>query len=124
MHAEAGADRFVVPCILGFVRQIENAPVVAGVKRDAVTVTLIARRATHRAGTRHWRRGADAAGDVANFVETEQIAETSSGEAAAFVQLRGSIPLAWSQVLFTTPYDRALAASAPSLLFVSGICTT
>ena len=38
-----------------------------------MTVTVLARRATQRAGTRHWRRGADKAGYVANFVESEQL---------------------------------------------------
>lgn len=90
-----------MPCILGFVRQIATAPVAAGVKSDTVTVTVIARRAPFRGGTRHWRRGADPAGDVANFVETEQILETGSGEVSSVVQLRGSIPLYWSQVRFT-----------------------
>lgn len=99
--ADIGAecDSFVMPCILGFVRQISAAPVAAGVKSDTVTVTVIARRALCRAGTRHWRRGADSSGDVANFVESEQILETGSGEVTSMVQLRGSIPLFWSQVL-------------------------
>lgn len=38
-----------------------------------LTVTVLARRATTRAGTRHWRRGADVGGSVANFVESEQL---------------------------------------------------
>lgn len=92
-----------------------------------VTLTLIARRETSRPGVRHWRRGADAEGAVANFVETEQIVEVvrltraekpatsstasaSNGTAptrlsrdpkpsvASFVQVRGSIPLLWSQI--------------------------
>lgn len=35
-------------------------------------------------------------GNVANFVETEQIIERG-GEKSSFVQTRGSIPLYWSQ---------------------------
>lgn len=35
-------------------------------------------------------------GNVANFVETEQIIERG-GEKSSFVQTRGSIPLFWSQ---------------------------
>eukprot|EP00892_Ulva_mutabilis_P011567 jgi/Ulvmu1/8783/UM048_0038.1 len=95
---EAEAHRFVVPCILGFCKQIKDAPLSAGVKQDSVSITLIARRGVRRSGTRHWRRGADAGGSVANFVETEQVIETTSGEVSATVQIRGSIPLAWSQV--------------------------
>lgn len=94
----AGAHAFVLPCILGFVRQIADAELRAGLEHDTVTVTLVARRCPRRAGTRHWRRGADLCGDAANLVETEQVMETASGHLAAFVQLRGSIPLCWSQV--------------------------
>lgn len=59
--------------------------------------SLISRRGVSRAGTRFNCRGADIEGNAANFVETEQIVE-GSGVIASFVQIRGSIPLAWSQV--------------------------
>lgn len=45
-------------------------------------------------------RGVDQFGAAANFVETEQIVELEEGGRrrwTAFVQLRGSIPLLWSQ---------------------------
>jgi len=42
-------------------------------------------------------RGVDKNGNVANFVETEQIVE-SSGDRSSFVQTRGSIPLFWQQL--------------------------
>ena len=83
-----------MPSILGLVKQIKDAPLRAGVKKDTVTITVIARRAVRRCGTRHWRRGADAGGSVENFVETEQMIETGSGELSATVQIRGSVPLA------------------------------
>ncbi len=65
---------------------------------------LISRRSRFRAGTRFTVRGADAAGDCANFAETEQICLTSKGtgknrclrSVASHVQTRGSIPLRWS----------------------------
>lgn len=65
------------------------------------SITLVARRAAQRAGVRHWRRGADPQGRVANFVETEQLIEMSSPKGnilSSFVQVRGSIPLMWSQI--------------------------
>jgi len=37
------------------------------------TMLLISRRSRHRAGTRYKRRGLDAEGDCANYVETEQV---------------------------------------------------
>lgn len=106
-----------------------------------VTLTLIARRATSRPGVRHWRRGADAEGAVANFVETEQIVEivrlaknsdkSASANAptklsrdprpsvASFVQVRGSIPLLWSQIpeLKYKPPTRVAPAPASAAAF-------
>lgn len=45
-----------------------------------------------------WRRGADLDGNVANFVESEQILE-SQGFFASYTQVRGSIPVMWEQVV-------------------------
>jgi hypothetical protein len=41
-------------------------------------------------------RGADSEGNVANFVETEQIV-THGDLRCSFVQVRGSIPIIWTQ---------------------------
>ncbi|XP_071449003.1 phosphatidylinositol-3-phosphatase SAC1-B isoform X2 [Hetaerina americana] len=60
------------------------------------TWTLVSRRCCYRAGTRLFMRGVDSEGQVANFVETEQIVEYN-GDRSSFVQIRGSIPLFWSQ---------------------------
>ncbi|KAK4884701.1 hypothetical protein RN001_000972 [Aquatica leii] len=59
--------------------------------------TLISRRSVHRAGTRLFRRGIDKIGNVANFVETEMVVECQ-GDRASFVQIRGSVPLFWTQL--------------------------
>ncbi|KAL2357087.1 SacI homology domain-containing protein [Cryomyces antarcticus] len=68
-------------------------------------LTLISRRSTGRAGLRYLRRGVDDKGNVANSVETEQILSSSSWDPAqktySFIQIRGSIPLFFSQ----TPYS-------------------
>jgi phosphatidylinositol 4-phosphatase len=87
-----------MPCILGFVCQVDGIRVEEGAKVEVLTMTLIARRSRFRTGTRHWRRGIDDDGNVANFVESEQIIETAAGESSSLVQTRGSIPLGWSQV--------------------------
>ncbi|KAF2892481.1 hypothetical protein ILUMI_13700 [Ignelater luminosus] len=58
---------------------------------------VISRRSVYRAGTRLFRRGIDKGGNVANFVETEQIVEYQ-GDRASFVQIRGSVPLYWTQL--------------------------
>lgn len=80
--------RYKLPLIHGFVsiNQLES---------DS-NWTLISRRSTKRAGTRFNRRGIDDDGNVANFVETEQILE-SGRDITSFVQIRGSIPVKWSQ---------------------------
>ncbi|XP_032240678.2 phosphatidylinositide phosphatase SAC2 [Nematostella vectensis] len=57
---------------------------------------LISRRSIFRAGTRYKRRGVDDDGEVANYVETEQIVRTEI-HSVSFVQVRGSVPVFWSQ---------------------------
>ncbi|KAK3506888.1 hypothetical protein QTP70_030909 [Hemibagrus guttatus] len=72
-----------------------------------VYVTLIARRSSRFAGTRFLKRGANCEGDVANEVETEQIIHDASvmsftaGRYSSYVQVRGSVPLYWSQDIST-----------------------
>ncbi|KAF2843816.1 SacI domain-containing protein [Patellaria atrata CBS 101060] len=74
--------------------------------RKDFLLTLISRRSIHRAGLRYLRRGVDEDGNAANNVETEQILTCVSEDASAapsysFVQVRGSIPLYFSQ----SPYS-------------------
>ncbi len=57
---------------------------------------LISRRKYAKAGSRYFARGADDNGNVANFVETEQQFWWKDG-VTSFVQIRGSVPLFWSQ---------------------------
>lgn len=65
-------------------------------------VAVISRRSRHFAGTRYLKRGVNDRGWVANDVETEQIvideeSGLSQGRMSSVVQVRGSIPLFWSQ---------------------------
>ncbi|SCV68789.1 BQ2448_910 [Microbotryum intermedium] len=110
---------WVLPLIHGFVDQAKLS-----VFGRTVYITLIARRSRHFAGARFLKRGVNERGYVANDVETEQIVSDAlttpfhSPSAAAhqhpasreshqnrkpnprftsFVQVRGSIPLFWSQ---------------------------
>jgi len=95
---EADMDKFVPTVFVGFVEQLKNLDFSRGARRCTATMTLIARRSARRAGTRQWRRGLDLDSDVANFVESEQLVEFDGGKlTASFVQVRGSIPLMWSQ---------------------------
>ena len=65
--------------------------------------SLISRRSNRRAGTRFFRRGCDSSGNVANFVETEQIVEHGEN-LSSFVQTRGSMPFFWRQLPDLTRY--------------------
>ena len=95
---EAGGEKFVPTVMMGFVSQIKDINFTREGERHTATLTLIARRSAKRPGTRQWRRGADAESNVANFVESEQIVEFADGSLqSSFVQVRGSIPLMWSQ---------------------------
>ncbi|PWN54447.1 hypothetical protein IE53DRAFT_308310 [Violaceomyces palustris] len=65
---------------------------------------IISRRSKERAGLRYQRRGINEQGQVANYVETEQILfvkHQGTAHLASFVQFRGSIPLYWSQSPFS-----------------------
>ncbi|CAI9632919.1 domain containing protein [Alternaria burnsii] len=69
-------------------------------------LTLISRRSVKRAGLRYLRRGTDDEGCTANSVETEQILSvptfsTTQDKIFSFTQIRGSIPLFFSQ----SPYS-------------------
>jgi len=67
-----------------------------------LSLILIGRRSRHYAGVRYPRRGIDREGNVANFVETEQIVyypDKSFDDKpvfSSFVIIRGSIPIFWT----------------------------
>ncbi|KAL6899782.1 hypothetical protein ACP4OV_006440 [Aristida adscensionis] len=69
-------------------------------------------------GTRMWRRGADPEGYAANFVESEQIMQ-SKGFTASYVQVRGSMPFLWEQIVDLTykpSFDIVRQEEAPHVL--------
>jgi hypothetical protein len=92
---QAGAHSFILPVIQGYV-QVESTTLGG----QNVDYALLSRRDHRRAGRRFFTRGLDARGNSANFVETEQILVCKmSGRTVvnSYVQVRGSIPLLWSQ---------------------------
>lgn len=97
LGAEA-ASRWVTPLTHGFFQQT-----LLSVFGRPFTVTLVSRRSRYFAGTRYRKRGVSDAGHVANEVETEQIIDVGAAvpngppRIASSVQVRGSIPLFWSQ---------------------------
>lgn len=72
---------FALPIIQGFIAI--NQCVVNG---HSFSWSIVSRRSVFRAGTRLFTRGVDRDGNVANFVETEQIVEYQ-GDKASFVQV-------------------------------------
>ena len=89
----------------------EPLPPKTGNSNISVVLTVIARRSRFYAGTRYLKRGISDGGNVANHVEIEQIVYESNyhlfnyqsqGSFSSFVQVRGSIPLYWSQSTATT----------------------
>lgn len=86
-------DEFIIPLLQGSFGAAQLK-----IKESSATVTLVSRRCTRRLGTRMWRRGANLEGDTANFIETEQLLELE-GYRSSLLQIRGSIPLLWEQIV-------------------------
>lgn len=115
--------RLAIPCTSASVGVARDVPLPSldGATVEKADLLLVSRRSRFRVGTRFTVRGADGEGHVANFAETEQllivldddeggdgeeeredggkgVGEKSLGlrEVYSHVQIRGSIPLAWS----------------------------
>ncbi|WOL01909.1 phosphoinositide phosphatase SAC8 isoform X3 [Canna indica] len=86
-------DAFTIPVVQGSFQSVQFT-----LKDSPARITLISRRCNRRLGTRMWRRGANLEGATANFIETEQIMEFA-GYKSSFLQIRGSIPLLWEQIV-------------------------
>lgn len=95
LFLDSGLDSFVTPVTNAFVT---NKEIQCGDNKKKYQLTMISRRNRNRQGPRYMKRGSDGAGNVANFVETEQILQSEDGtQLSSFVQVRGSIPLLWIQ---------------------------
>lgn len=73
---------------------------VMNIQNNIITLYLISRKNRNRSGVRLWCRGGDANGDVANFVETEQIVLCKTIKQThifSYLIVRGSIPVIWKQ---------------------------
>ncbi|CAF1112317.1 unnamed protein product [Adineta steineri] len=85
-------SQWIQPIIMGYLDQCHFT---ANEDTD-VQLILISRRNRHRSGVRMHCRGIDEDGNVANYVETEQIVRTNTN-LMSFVMIRGSVPFYWSQ---------------------------
>ena len=108
---EEAKEKFILPLIQGFV-EIDSYAGKSSPSNSSknfanlsllengnikLTICLISRRSRYRLGTRFRRRGIDEQGNVANFVETEQIVDIQQAHTLSYVIVRGSIPIFWSQ---------------------------
>ncbi|KAJ7709765.1 SacI homology domain-containing protein [Mycena rosella] len=100
---DAGVHPYVLPIMQGYyqIATFTIPPHPLTHEEDApVDYIVVSRRSRDRAGLRYQRRGIDDDAHVANFVETETIMRVErEGRANVFsyVQVRGSIPLFWTQ---------------------------
>ena len=90
-----GMQYFAFPIINGFFGTCKGNEY-----NDNVELFLIARKDIRRSGMRFLIRGADTEGNIANCVEIEEILIYKENDyyiINSFVQMRGSIPLLWTQ---------------------------
>jgi hypothetical protein len=85
------ADDWIVPFMSGHIEYEAKCQA----DDDTFDLLFISRRSKFRQGCRFTKRGVDENGNVANYVETEQIL-IMSDRITSYVQIRGSIPLLWS----------------------------
>ncbi|UXI18535.1 ATP-dependent RNA helicase DDX42-like [Sarcoptes scabiei] len=109
------ADRafhpYCLPIICGFV-SIQQL----SLPNHYITWALISRRSTKRSGTRWFTRGINTEGWVANFIETEQILfERNSELRFSFLQIRGSIPMYWTQLPDLSYKPKFVIPNAPHI---------
>ncbi|OMJ70418.1 hypothetical protein SteCoe_31601 [Stentor coeruleus] len=91
-----GVDtQWLVPIIQGYV-----GISTVNFQNETLHLALISRRSCDRTGTRYNCRGLDDDGNVANYVETEQIMIISNC-VFSYIQIRGSVPLFWEQIGIT-----------------------
>ena len=91
-----GMENFIFPVINGYfdTRKVYY-------NEDDLSFIVIGRKDDRRSGMRFLIRGADLNGNVANFVETEEILvyreQNGIGHILSFLQIRGSIPIIFTQ---------------------------
>ncbi|KAJ5154835.1 Inositol phosphatase [Penicillium coprophilum] len=102
----------------------EAEPVETNASKRDYLLTLVSRRSVKRPGLRYLRRGVDDEGNTANTVETEQILSVPdwapSHPAYSYLQVRGSIPLYFSQSPYALKPVPVLHHSADTNLLAFG----
>ncbi|KAF8478731.1 SacI homology domain-containing protein [Russula ochroleuca] len=102
---DAGLHPYILPLVQGYFQVAsfsipqDSEPVEPG-DTTHIDYIIMSRRSRDRAGLRYQRRGIDDEAHVANFVETETITRVDRDNVTnvfSYVQIRGSIPLFWTQ---------------------------
>ncbi|KAL3531681.1 hypothetical protein ACH5RR_005202 [Cinchona calisaya] len=97
---EKKVDGFIIPLIQGNI--LEYATIVFSFALTCANMSDFGPfkviKGIRNIRTRMWRRGANLEGDTANFIETEQLLEFE-GARLSILQIRGSIPLLWEQIV-------------------------
>ncbi|KAI0005981.1 SacI homology domain-containing protein [Russula compacta] len=102
---DAGLHSYILPLVQGFFQIASfsiphDLELVEPGDTTHVDYIIMSRRSRDRAGLRYQRRGVDDDAHVANFVETETITRLDRENVTnifSYVQIRGSIPLFWTQ---------------------------
>ncbi|THH10834.1 hypothetical protein EW145_g1054 [Phellinidium pouzarii] len=101
---DVGLHSYVLPVMQGFYQitsfHLPREPDAseAGNTTTIVAYIVVSRRSRDRAGLRYQRRGVDDDANVANFVETEAVTHREGSQNIfSYIQIRGSIPLFWTQ---------------------------
>ena len=92
--------QYQLPLIHGFIGSdscVIEPSIHSNIVMKRIELLIISRRSNQRVGRRFFTRGSDENGNVANYVETEQIVSIGDKH-SSYVQFRGSIPVMWSQV--------------------------
>lgn len=103
--------QWLIPVIQGFISIDEST-----VDGHEAVLCLISRRSCDRTGTRYNCRGVDDEGNVANFVETEQILMYGN-KIYSYVQIRGSVPIYWEQTGITAQLSLTKSQDLSSVAF-------
>lgn len=109
------SEEWFVPIIQGFVDMR-----VSRLNGIEILFMLISRRSWQRAGTRFHARGLDDDGNVANFVETEQCIRIHD-KWYSYVQIRGSVPVFWSQSSVIAGVELTRSKEVNSVAFMKHI---
>jgi hypothetical protein len=112
---QGAAAKWFTPIVQGFVG-VQHL----SIGLDSIDYLLISRRSNGRAGTRYNVRGVDDEGEVANFVETEQIIWVDD-TVISLVMVRGTVPVFWQQTGLTARFELTRSKELTTPAFIKSL---